>query len=420
MTVSQEKRDKIKQTLKETRERRQSQTCKVYQVKIDLSSLNAEQKQWLHKIFIEAKWFYNHVLQQDSVFDTSLRKATTVIVKVQDKFEKRQLTYLSGQMRMGIHERICDAIKTLSVLKRRSFKVGRLKFKPEINSIPLPQYNITWKLYANSVKVQKLKKPLKVNGMDQIPVGAEFANAELVRKSSGYYFHITTFLPKENKIHTGKDVGLDFGIKTTLTTSDGEKIDIKIPESTKLKNLQRHLARKQKGSKQRQKVIQQLKKEYEHISNQKHDKVNKVVNGLVKNYGHIYMQDEMISNWHKGWFGKQVQHSALGAIKSRLQNLQSVSIIHKSFPTTKMCYQCGKLHDKITLSNREFRCDCGLVEDRDIKAAKTVLKVGRLKFHPTEYRITPLEKKVTMLYDTCIAQHSTQSTKEVVGSIKNQ
>jgi hypothetical protein len=94
-------------------------------------------------------------------------------------------------------------------------------------------------------------------------------------------------------------------------------------------------------------------------------------------------------------FGKQVQHSALGAIKARLTSLESVLVISRSFPTTKMCYNCG-LINQIFLSERTYKCSCGLEEDRDIKAAKTVLKVGRLKFPCTERTCTPLETETSI------------------------
>ena len=58
-----------------------------------------------------------------------------------------------------------------------------------------------------------------------------------------------------------------------------------------------------------------------------------------------------------------------------------------------MCYSCGKINSTITLSDRVFKCDCGLEEDRDIKSAKTILKVGRLKFPYTERICTPLEEE---------------------------
>jgi len=99
------------------------------------------------------------------------------------------------------------------------------------------------------------------------------------------------------------------------------------------------------------------------------------------------MQDENISGWHKGWFGKQVQNSALGTIKSKLIHSKQTVVVDRYEPTTKLCYQCGKIN-KIGLEERTYVCECGLVEDRDIKSAKTIKHLGQctLKYVPTERR----------------------------------
>lgn len=59
MKTSQEKINRIKETLAQTREKRKSQVCKNYTLKIDYSHTNKHQKEWLKRIFIEAKWFYH-------------------------------------------------------------------------------------------------------------------------------------------------------------------------------------------------------------------------------------------------------------------------------------------------------------------------------------------------------------------------
>ena len=107
------------------------------------------------------------------------------------------------------------------------------------------------------------------------------------------------------------------------------------------------------------------------------------------------MQDEMISEWHRGLFGKQVQHSCLGLLKSKLQAQNNVIVIDKSYPTTKMCYNCGTIHKNITLNDREFEGPtCKYKEERDLKAAKTILFIGQCKntYTPTEHRSTNVEK----------------------------
>ena len=176
-------------------------------------------------------------------------------------------------------------------------------------------------------------------------------------------------------------IGLDFGIKTTLTTSQGDKHDISIGESDRLKHLQRKLHKCQKGSKNRYKVRIKLGKEYEYISNQRRDKANKIVSKLLKENQIVVMQDENIKGWHKGWFGKQVQYSALGTIKSKLELSKQVIIVDRFFPSTKKCYVCGNIKD-IELSERTYNCDvCGLQEDRDVKSAKSNLYEGLSSFN---------------------------------------
>ncbi len=89
------------------------------------------------------------------------------------------------------------------------------------------------------------------------------------------------------------------------------------------------------------------------------------------------MQDENIRGWHKGLFGKQVQNSALGTLKRKLLANPNVLVIDRFFPSTRMCPVCGHIHEGITLSDRMFACPaCGYTEERDKKAAKTLLLAG--------------------------------------------
>lgn len=139
-------------------------------------------------------------------------------------------------------------------------------------------------------------------------IADELANANLVKKSDGYYLKVTCFINKENYnfIKTnGKEIGLDFGIKTSITTSEGEKLDVCVEESERLKKLQRELFRRVKGSNNRYRTIKLIQREYQKLSNRKQDKANKIVHKL-KAYKTIVIQDEQIANWHKSGFGKQV------------------------------------------------------------------------------------------------------------------
>ena len=85
-------------------------------------------------------------------------------------------------------------------------------------------------------------------------------------------------LPKSTT--NDKEIGLDFGIKTNITTSEGKKIDVSVEESERLKKLQRKLQNQKKGSNNRYKTIKQIRRQYLKLTNKKKDKANKIVHKL--------------------------------------------------------------------------------------------------------------------------------------------
>jgi len=240
---------------------------------------------------------------------------------------------------------------------------------------------------SKTVSIPFFRK-LKVYGLEQfinIP-GFEIANANLIKKASGIYIKVSVCIPKSqfNRKPTGKEVGLDFGIKDNIITSDGEKFNCSVQETDYLKFLQRKLSKKQKGSKRYYRCLNQLQKEHEHLTNKKNDDSNKLISYLLKNYDVIYFQDEQISKWRKfcPGFARNIQHSYLGRVKSKLVMLEKSGRsfkISRSLPTTKYCPQCGNLNKEITLADRIYNCSCGYSYDRDVHAAKNVKLFGSTK-----------------------------------------
>ena len=94
---------------------------------------------------------------------------------------------------------------------------------------------------------------------------------------------MTCFINKENfkeKPKNGREIGLDFGIKTNITTSEGEKLDVSVEESDRLKRLQKEMFRRAKGSNNRRKTVKLIQREYQKLSNKKEDKANKIIGWL--------------------------------------------------------------------------------------------------------------------------------------------
>jgi putative transposase len=369
------KGERIKATLQATKERRKSQRPVTYILKIQ--NLTRQKEERLNRAFLEAKWFYNWLVSNLNRLSMPAHKITQVEVKVGDKFEPRELQVLGGQVKQEIANRIKDNLKGLRQLKERGHKVGALKPKPFVNFIPLVQYGNTHKIdfRHNKVKIVRLGE-FRVLGLHQIPPNAEIASATLIRKPSGYYVHVTCYLPKEEGYPepVAEAVGIDFGVKDKLTLSNGLRIDFEVPETLRLKRLQRLLARKLRGSKNREKVLRLLRREYERIANRRRDCQNKII-AFLKHYRVVVWQDDSIKGW-AAQFGRQVHRSGIGGLKLRLSaSLRTPILVERFVPTSQICAACGQKLS-LTLSDRILRCNCGWVCDRDLNSALNILRFG--------------------------------------------
>ena len=378
------KNNKIREKGKETRLRRQSQNCRVFRVKIDFSHLNEFEKTQLKMIFVEAKWLYNDVLTFSKSNEINEYDDKITIIKGLDKDKQpvtRELENLSSQMRQSVIQGVKHNIKSLSAMKKHGRKIGNLKYKSNYESINLQQYGQTYKFCDKKhIKIQGIKRPIKIEGAEQFfdISELEFANAKLLNLPDAYYVAVTTFQNKGDETKKYKpEIGIDMGIKTSITTSEGQKIKVFVGETKRLKKIQHRIAKKKKGSSNRYKLRKLLRREYQKLDNRKKDKANKIVHELLE-HEKIYMQDENLSGWHKGLFGKNIQHSALGIIKAKLMKNKRVVVLPKNVATTKTCPKCGRINKDITLSDRIFECQCGYKEDRDIHAARNMILLSKM------------------------------------------
>ena len=373
------KNAKIKATRALTKQRRQDKLCKVYTCKIDKSHLSKHASDFLRTIFLEAKWFCNDILHS-GIFDYDYKTKVVAVKTKDDEWGVRLLRCLSAQIRQTLVERIKGDVYNLAKLKKATGRsVGRLRFKRVIKTIPLNQFGQSFKIINTKyVRIQGCKGHVKINGFHQIPKDAEIAKSELVNHCGDYYLKITCFIDKTPHIKTGKVVGLDFGCETTVTTSDGEKFDIKVPETKRLKKLKRGMhVRTKKGSKNRRKRNEKIKKELNHIDNQKRDQKNKLVRYLVDKYDTICCQDESLSGWKQIGHGKAVQKSCMKGIISDLKNKsETFVLVDKWFPSTKLCDVCDNKMD-VEQWERVYDCPvCGNKKDRDVHSAINIRDEG--------------------------------------------
>ena len=393
------KAEKIKQTLKETRERRKNLSPVVYQLKIQNLSKVREEK--LNRVFLEAKWLYNWFVADINRVNIPTKEIKEVEIRVGDKLENREIKLLGSHLKQAVQERVKNNLKVLKALKEKGYKVGRLKFKKVVSSITLKQYKVSFDIdfERNKVRIQGLGW-FRVLGLHQVPRNCEIANAQLIKKPSGYYVYLTCYVKKEHfeREKVRDAIGIDFGVANKLTLSNGLSVDFEVKESKRLKKLQKELARKKKGSKNREKVLKKLQREYERLTNIRRDIHNKLL-ALLRHYGVVIYQDDDIKAWHEGWFGSQVQYAGIGRLKARLRNNLATIPVERFEATTQECCVCG-WKQKLPLSKRVYHCPvCGSVLDRDLNSAINILKKG-LDLSQNQVvgvgrpELTPVERKL--------------------------
>jgi len=216
---------------------------------------------------------------------------------------------------------------------------------------------------------------------------------QILRKASGWYANITIEVDDVAKVRladsrNGVDiqslVGVDVGLESFLTTSDGEKIEnprhLRKTEK-KLKRLQRRLSQRQKGSRRRAKLRERLAKCHERIVNQRRDFHYKTAHRLYSQYDAVAVEDLQIANMVKNHhLAQSISDAAWGnfvlVLGSKAENAGYHLMKVSPNGTSQRCSSCGEIVKK-SLSIRTHRCDsCGLVLDRDHNAAINIKRVA--------------------------------------------
>lgn len=287
------------------------------------------------------------------------------------------LTEIHSQVLQDILKRVDKTFKSFFARIKRGEKAGFPRFKSakRFDSFCFPQSG--FKLVGNRLMLSKIGT---VRLRLSRPIEGKIKTCTIKREVSGWFVIFTV----ENEIKplpkTNLAVGLDAGIESFVTLSDGTQIDnFKYYESTqkKLRRAQRKVSRRKKGSNQRRKAVNHLRKIHAKIQNQRNDFQHQVSTMLVKQYDLIAIEDLNIVGLSKGILSKQVHDVAWSGffqkLKYKAENADKMLIEIQPHFTSQDCSACGERVKK-DLSVRVHHClKCGLRLHRDHNAAKNIL-----------------------------------------------
>jgi putative transposase len=280
-----------------------------------------------------------------------------------------------------------EAYKAFYRRVKRGEKPGFPKFKSKEKTKPAFGMDAdTVRFHKDGVQIQKVGhvKYKSIVG-DLFEVDFKIYNTRISFSNNKWILSFCTEISKEISKLNNFSVGIDLGIKTLAVVScQGNFYKAKnINRSHKmvrlekqLKHQQRALSRKRKRSKNRKKALKKVQKIYSRISKIRHDYTHKVttkiaemlperivienlnVSGMLKNR-HLA---RAISNQNFHKFRSQLDY------KTKERGIE-LKVADRFFPSSKRCSSCGGIKQNLKLSDRVYKCDCGLEIDRDENAA---------------------------------------------------
>lgn len=269
--------------------------------------------------------------------------------------------------------------------KKTAGKKGYPKFQKDNRSVEFKTSG--WKLRAN-IKVLRINNigRIKLIGSWDIATFNEeqIKRIRIVKKADGFYCQFSIKADNNQTLEsTGNKVGIDVGLESFLTDSNGNKIEnprYLRKSERKLKRLQRQVSSKQKRSKNRLKAIKRLALKHLKIQRQRKDFVVKAARALCQSNDLIVLEDLKIRNMVKNHkLAKSISDASWGLFRTWLEYFGSkfgreVIAVNPKF-TSQKCSNCGKIVKK-SLSTRTHICTCGCSLDRDENAAINILNLG--------------------------------------------
>ena len=181
-------------------------------------------------------------------------------------------------------------------------------------------------------------------------------------------------------------MGRVLGISAFSTQSDGIEVDNPkyfSKNQAKLKRLQQHFSRKQKGSKRREKCRLKIAKLYQKVTNQRQWFLHNYSLYLIENYDRIFIEDLDVKGLlEKKQLSKEISDVSWSEFFRMLQYKadwygKEIIKVDRYYASSKTC-GCGVKNENLKLSDRVWTCSsCFSINDRDLLASQNILKEGR-------------------------------------------
>ncbi len=263
-------------------------------------------------------------------------------------------------------------------------KPGFPKFKKkDINDSFALREPPKFDVVGRELRIEKLKTRIKMR--QKLRWEGKTKQVTLSKRAGKFYASI---LVETEDYHPHapeqESIGVDFGVKSLATLSNGDVVGANQKLKVSLKKLarkQRRLSRKQSGSNRSAKAKTSIAKLHKRISDQRQAVLHELSDKLTREFKVISIENLNVSGMLKNHnLARAVSDAGFGTLRQMIEYKAelrggTVVVIDCWSPSTKTCSRCGQLHD-MPLGRDIMRCDCGNTMDRDLNAAVNIDRLG--------------------------------------------
>jgi len=332
------------------------------------------------------RWAYNALLGH-CLDERKAGRGTPQYISLQNllpvmKSQTPELNTVFSQVLQNVAKRVRSGFESYWNRRKAGLKAHLPRFRraDRYNSLTYPQFG-----FKIEDGVLRLSKVGDVKLIQHRPLEGRVKTLTVSRGASGKWYACFS-CEVEPKPILGRlpAVGVDFGLNSLVALSDGTLIEA--PRNyrkaeKRLGKAQQTLSKKKRGSRNREKARLRVATVSERIANQRRGFAYKTARSIVNRYERVYVEDLKIANMMKNRsLSKSIGDAGWGNLRNALTYMAELSEGVTAFVnprgTSQTCSGCGETVPK-PLSERTHRCPvCGLVLDRDVNAARNILRKG--------------------------------------------